>query len=615
MGAKVLVLPESVASRIAAGEVVERPASVLKELLENALDAGARRIEIEADQAGKKRLRVRDDGSGMSAEDCRLALRRHATSKIKDLSDLERLETYGFRGEALYAVSAVSRLALTSGERTGPGVRAWTVEAEGGALSAEHEAPPVAGTTVEVRDLFFNTPARLKFLKSDATEKAQLTRVVEELALARTELSFVYALDGRESLRLPPLGSLSAEALRSRIQELFGFEFLNSMVEVASTRSDLKLLAFVSKADRLASGRHGQYFFVNRRAVQNKTLQQALYRAYESRHGRHPACVAFLDLPPSEVDVNVHPQKREVRFVREAQVFEFLDSAFGRALGGTRLPPPLVRPASGGPSASELRDAIRTYRTQPYAPRPTEPSGEEVPPQAVVGKRPTEPSGEEVPPQASVGERPTEPSGAPAPAWYHPPFRFLGQLEQSYLVFESRGGLLLVDQHAAAERVVFERYLREFVHGAPKVQRLMLPVTVELAPSVAQKVLGLKDWLHRAGFEVDDLGRGTLAVHAVPAVFDLQAAEIKDLFGRISGELDTRRSSEEARRDTIATWACKKAVKAHDRLSAEEALHLLEDLKDCENGLQCPHGRPSMLRLTRDELARRFGRPGAPPLL
>ncbi len=613
------VLPESVASRIAAGEVVERPASVLKELLENALDAGARRVEIEADAAGKKRLRVRDNGRGMTPEDAKLAIQRHATSKLSSIEDLESLATYGFRGEALYAIAAVSRFTLSSGHGEGPALRAWTIEAEGGTVVASHDAPPVPGTSVEIRDLFFNTPARLRFLKSDATEKARLTRVVEDAALAHPELAFVYALDGRESLRLPAITEPGLSGMRARVQELMGFDFLASTAEVAAERGGARLMGVASKPDRLAASRQAQYFFVNRRPVQNRTLQQALYRAYESRHGRHPACVIFLELPPTDVDVNVHPQKLEVRFRNESAIFTLIDEALRKALAPHAAPPPLLPPVRDpGPGTSELREAIQSYRANPRPPEELVPAanGKEHPVETPAGNGTSHPES----PAPAASESGRHADGHPrrahenAPAWYAPPFRFLGQLERSYLVLESHGGLLLVDQHAAAERVVYERYLEEFVHGAPKAQRLMLPVTVDFPPSVAERVLALSDWLHAAGFEVDGLGKGTVAIHAAPAVFDLDAPSIKDLFGALADELDPKRLGEEARRETVAIWACKKAVKAHDRLGPDRGLRLLEDLKHCRDSLHCPHGRPALLRLTRDELARRFGRPGAPPL-
>lgn len=594
-------LPEDVASRIAAGEVIERPASVLKELLENSLDAGASRVSVSAERAGRSLLRVADDGAGMEPADCRCAFERHTTSKISRLEDLDRLATFGFRGEALFSIAAVSRTSLTStprGSRKG-----WRVEMSGGRLQKEHEAPPAPGTTVEVRDLFFNTPARAKFLKSDASERSHLARTLEEAALANPGTAFSLSFDGRVSLDFPAAKGDGAKALRARARDVLGDELGEALLLAEHDAPALKLLALLVPSDRLHSSRSLQFCFVNRRPVSSRTIQQALYRAYEPfrGHNRHPAAVLFLEAPADRLDVNVHPTKREVRFSDEGAVFEAVTKALSRALLGAKGIPTLARGRLAEPP-----------RPAPSIELPSFPSG-------VVESVVREPAAPFIPPPAPGGPL-AAPAAAPGMAgrgegrpWFSEPLRYLGQIERAYLVFESEGGLLVVDQHAAQERVLFERYLAQVKHGEPQVQKLMLPTALDLPASAVQKVLALKARLKRAGIEVEAFGKTTLHVTAMPALF--KDEDVKGTVHRLlDGLLSPKAAAADARYDAAALVACKAAVKAHDPLSAAEAARLVEDLRRCEDGTCCPHGRPSMLSMDRQELARRFGRPGAPPV-
>ena len=585
-------LPPEVVSKIAAGEVIERPASVAKELLENSLDAGATRITIESIGAGKKLLRVVDDGAGIAPEDCRAALERHATSKIESIEDLDRLATFGFRGEALFSIAAVSRLRLATCQKAAK--RGWSLLAEGGKIVAEHDAPPVPGTSIEIGELFFNTPARLKFLKSDNVEKAHLTRVIEETALAHPEAAFTYRSENRKVLEFPAAGKTS---LARRVAETLGDELAGPLLEVDEGRGALKVKAFISPATELAASRSFQYFFVNRRPVSSRILQQALYRAYQAFRSsdRHPAAVVFLELPPEEFDVNVHPAKRELRFRGERELFERLVGAFSSVLLRSKGIPTIApsartssfRPAfAGAVPASPPVDAIA------------------VPP-PVLGASLTGPAAEFAFDSAPAGR---------APRWYTPPFRYLGQIEQSFLVFDAAGGALIVDQHAAQERILFERYLAEIEDGAVRSQALMLPVEIELPASQIEQVLDREAALASIGFSVKAVGRTVLHVTEAPVVFN-KAEDLKEMIHRL---LDSLRSEKSAvvdiKHHAVATFACKAAVKAHDRLGAPEAIRLLEDLRRCRDGTCCPHGRPSMISLDREELARRFKRPGAVPL-
>ncbi|MDE2290659.1 MAG: DNA mismatch repair endonuclease MutL [Elusimicrobia bacterium] len=578
----VRVLPPDVASRIAAGEVVERPASVLKELIENALDAGAARVSVESEGAGRRLLRVADDGCGMDAADCRAAFERHATSKLAALEDLDRLATFGFRGEALYAVAAVSKVTLTSAPRKARAGR--RVDVAGGRVTRESDAPPAAGTVVEVRDLFYNTPARLKFLKSDASERGQLAKVVEEAALANPGVRFVLKSEGREALRFEPVDG--PDAFRRRAAQVLGEEKAEALVWAEASNPSVTVRALVSPPDALVGSRALQFTLVNRRPVANRTVQQALYRAYEPfRHGtRHPAAVLLLETPPERVDVNVHPTKREVRFRDEGAVFETVTRALSKALLSAKGIPTL----SFAPSARPAAPA-------PFpAPAPSAPG------------RVSEPA----PAPYAAPER----RAAPSRPWFDEGARFLGQIERAYLVFESEGGLLVVDQHAAQERVLFERYRAELEEGRVAVQRLMLPLPVTLPASAVSAALSRRKELKAAGFEVAPFGKTTLRVTSVPALF-AEAGEAEDAVHRaLDGLTAAGTAAADARYDATATIACKAAVKAHDPLSEKEALALLKALRSCQDPTCCPHGRPSMVSLDRVELARRFKRPGAPPL-
>jgi len=591
-------LPEDVYSRIAAGEVVERPASMLKELVENALDAGAARVDVEALGAGVESLRVVDDGSGMDADDVKLCLGRHATSKIVAFEDLDRLATFGFRGEALYAIAAVSRITVTSaprGARTG-----WRVTSDGAKVT-DGPAPAVPGTTVLVKDLFHNTPARREFLKSEGFERAKLAAVVEEAALANPKVRFTYKAEGRSVLRFDPEDSGDAfQDFDLRAAAVLGDELAGGLLPIDVERPGVRVRMLASPADKLASSRSFQYFFVNKRPVASRVLQQALYKAYGERpSGRHPVCVAMLELNPDAFDVNVHPGKREIRFKSDGEMFEIVSGLVASALAKAKAAAPIVVAPAG---ASVVADAPAAAPSAADAPAPDA---------YYLGGRGLLPDGFR---QLKLGPAIALSAPEGAPAWYTPPFRFLGQIERSFLLFEAAGGLFVLDQHAAAERILFEKLMAELEHGAAKSQKLMLPVPVDLPASAARMVLDKAERLRKLGFEVEPRGKTGVHVTAIPAAFGA-AEDVKRLVHRVvDGLSDPVAEAAQLRHDAIATVACKAAVKAHDRLGEDEAYKLLDQLKDCKDGSCCPHGRRAMLALNRDELARRFQRPGAVPL-
>lgn len=612
-------LPADVASRIAAGEVVEGPGSVLKELIENSIDAGASKIQIRIEKSGKSLIRVSDDGAGMSPEDLRLATERHATSKIEKLSDLQSLGTFGFRGEALFAIGAVSRLRLSSTPRRAK--KGWTVEIDGGKIVRDREAAPAPGTVVEVHDLFYNTPARRKFLKSDAYERGKLLRVVEDAALSHPEASFVVQVGKTSPLRLPGAKSRSGDEGKKRVQTVLGEDAGRELLEVVKKTPAMTLRAYVSPSHQLLASRGLQRFFINGRPVESAVLRQALYKSYEDYlpKGRHPVGVLYLDVPGDSVDVNVHPQKREVRFRSDPEIFEFIQSALQAQVLGQKTAPALAfgsYPPAGAPAPAPLELPER----EPATLFP----GKKVPERFYGRIFEKAKKKDERVAEVRAPYRPARPvqttilpeRRAEWPTWYAPPLRYLGQVERAYLIFEAQGGLLLLDQHAAAERVLFERFLSDLKVGHPPVQKLMMPHSIELPPSRLERMLEWKVFLQDTGFDIEASGRGSLLVHSVPTLFELDQVEMEEFLNRLLDEIgDPRKVKDEVKNHAIATRACKCAIKAHDPLSEREAMSLVEDLKNCKDSFACPHGRPAVLSLTRDELARKFKRPGAVPIL
>ncbi len=584
-------LTEEVFSRIAAGEVVERPASLLKELIENSLDAGATKIDIEITGAGKTTLRISDDGCGMDAVDVKLCLERHATSKISTFEDLNALRTFGFRGEALYAIAAVSKVTITSAQKDAK--TGWRVTSAGGHL-ADGPAPAVLGTTVFVKDLFYNTPARLQFLKSDGAEKSRLTAAIEEAALANPAVRFTYKSEGRQVLRLETEDSGDFfHDFDMRAAAVLGDDLANGLLPIDVERPGVRVRMLVSPFDRMPSSRSFQYFFVNKRPVSSKILQTALYKAYgEFRPaGKQPVCVALLELSPDAFDANVHPGKREVRFKKDGEIFEIVSGLIASALAKAKVAAPIT--IDPGP-ASVVLDAPALRPDDYY-----------------LGGRGFIPDEFK---QLKLGAAIALMAPEGAPAWYTPPFRFMGQIERSYMLFEANGGLFILDQHAAAERILFEKLLGEIESGGAKSQTLLLPVPIDLPASAVRAVLDKEGRLRKIGFEVAPFGKNGLHVTAVPELFH-EAGEVKKLVHRVIDALsDPVNEAEQLRHDAIAAIACKAAVKSHDRLGEDAAYTLLDALKDCKDGSACPHGRRAMIALNRDELARRFQRSGAVPL-
>jgi DNA mismatch repair protein MutL len=595
--ARIQVLPPGLVNQIAAGEVVERPASVVKELVENALDAGARAIAIDVEEGGLALVRVADDGSGMDREDAVLALERHATSKLRDAAGLTAIATMGFRGEALPAIASVSRFRLeTAPGDDGHGTR---IDVEGGAPARVEPVGRSRGTTLEVRDLFFNTPARRKFMRAAPTEAGQVTEVVVRLVLARPDVSFSLRSGGRLAL-----SARAGDAPAERIVHALGREAHRHLVAVEAERGGVRVQGFVCSPDHSEATSRSIYLFVNGRWVRDRSAAHAVVRAFAGTlpAGRHPAAVLFLTLPHGRVDVNVHPQKHEVRFAdpREVQdaIFHAVASALRTApwLGRRDAPSPSPEDVAGpAPLAAEEAAGVLAWaRTA----RPPEGSGASLPFPA-----PATPA--TAPLAFAAG-----PGADPRPPGYFGSLRFVGQHARTYLLCEAPGGaLVVVDQHASHERLLFHRLREAFRTRAVPVQPFLLPQLVTLPPAAARALEGGLGELRRLGLDVEPFGGDAFAVKGAPAL--LGGVDLAALLGDLAAQLaEVERGSalDEALHDLLATMACHAAVRANQEVSAEEARALLDGLDAIDFKARCPHGRPVVFELPLAELERRVGR-------
>lgn len=596
-------LPEDIIRRIAAGEVVERPASVLKELLENALDAGARRITIEWTEAGRKSLRVTDDGHGMSPQDARLALERHATSKILSLNDLDDIRTFGFRGEALPSIGAVSRFQLTT--RRAEDAEAWALTCEGGRVLREGPAGAPTGTTVCVEDIFFNTPAREKFLKSDATERGQLWRVAEDVALGASHIEFRVVSEGKEALSLRPAkeGLPALDALRDRVAALWRLES-KGLKPLLHEGRFARISGWISDIHaHQASGRY-QRFFVNQRPVSNKRLTRALYDAYHAALpvGRHPAAVLFFQMDPAFVDVNVHPSKREVRFSHENELYGFFTSALKTALSGSASMPA----APHHPERPQVSSQTVQASLYLQSPAPAGWVAESHDPLNWVKAGSVEKEGPLPPPELFADPAASQAMGVDLEVFRQAKPAVLAQMSATYILARLGDDFFIFDQHAAAERALYERLAEAAKNEAPHRQALLLPWVWELPAQAAAVVSGhLKDFT-RLGFGLEPFGSQSLRVTAVPH----SLGESFDLRGFLDGLAEDLTSGAIARHweSLLIRAACRGSIKAGDLLQVPEMERVIQNLQACQNPWSCPHGRPTFLRLSPEDLAKRFRR-------
>ena len=582
---KIARLPTDLANQIAAGEVVERPASVVKELVENALDAGARRLTIHIELGGKKQVRVEDDGEGMGPEDARLAVERHATSKIRRSDDLAAIRTLGFRGEALPSIASVSHFVLRTrarGEESGTEIRV-----NGGAVAASAEVGTAQGTIVEVNDLFYNLPARRKFLKSDGGESAQVSRIVTQLAVAHHDVGFTLTSGGRTLLQCPPAGSL-----HDRLYQLHGER--DDLVSIGKEAGGLRITGYAAALAEQGPTRGAQNVFINQRIVKDRTIAHAILDAYSvaSIKERSPEVYLFIEMPPDAVDVNVHPTKAEVRFRDQSLVHEVVRRALMDALGRGSVPQLQLRPETVGatPAVSVAIPGILSGGAYPSRWLPGEPFA----PGAPFDRRePLEPA-------------PLEPLEPFSPLR---PMIPLGQFRDTFIVAVDDQGIAIIDQHVAHERVLFERILERLTTGRLEAQRLLVPMLLELPPSAHQAIVGRSAEIERLGFEVESFGDGTIRVSAVPSLLTIEdsATALRALAEDLEG-LDRGANVQQALKQIAATTACHAAVKANYPLTYEKMAHILDELRATAYSTICPHGRPVMLRLTRREIEKNFDR-------
>ena len=597
-------LPLHLANQIAAGEVVERPASVVKELVENSLDAHATRITVTIELGGKKLLRVEDDGDGMDPEDARLAIERHATSKIATSDDLGAIRTLGFRGEALPSIASVAHFTLRTrarGEATGT-----EIKVNGGVIASVREIGMPEGTCIDVADLFYNLPARRKFLKSDTAESTQVSRLMTQLALGYPTVGFSLTSASRRLLECPP-----ANGLGERFFQLFGER--PELIELRKEAGGLRIQGYVAALGDQGPVRGPQNVFVNRRIVKDRTIAHAISQAYSvaTIKERSPEVHLFIEIPPDRVDVNVHPTKAEVRFLEQSLVHEVLRRGLGEALGQGRAP--------------ELQFT-------PFTPRPDEPVPVAIPGvlsgAAVANRWAGEsfgfPNPEPRIPIQSLGSFPTDrvsslqspaasPDAPPANGEQRipeiRPMIPLGQFRDTYILAVDDEGIAIIDQHVAHERVLFEQVMEKLTSGRLESQRLLTPLIIELSQAQRHALAQHHEALERFGMEVEEFGGDSLNLSAVPAILEPSECEaaVRALAEDLEG-LDTGSRVEDALRRIAATMACHAAVKANYPLTLEKMRYILEELRRTAYSSVCPHGRPVVLRITRREVEKNFQR-------
>jgi DNA mismatch repair protein MutL len=582
-------LPPELANQIAAGEVVERPASVVKELVENAVDAGATRVAIAIEFGGKRLIQVEDDGDGMSPEDARLAVERHATSKIRSAEDLAAIRTLGFRGEALPSIASVSRFRLRT--RARGALSGTELRIEAGRLESAKETGAPEGTLVEVADLFFNLPARKKFLKADTAEAAQISRLATQLALGYPAVGLTLRSGERILLEAPP-----ARSIEDRFFQIYGDR--PDLVAVEKQAAGIRVRGFVAALTDQGIVRGPQHVFVNQRIVRDRTITHAIQQAYSQSvvKERSPEVHLFIELPADRVDVNVHPTKAEVRFLDQGLVHEILRRAIVDALGRTGAPE-LVIERSAAP-------ALAATGTTPFALEV--PAG--LAPAAMTRGLPLGFTGA-APPAPWTDARVGTQAGRQDVAGLIRPMTPLGQFRNTFIIAVDDEGIVIVDQHVAHERILFEQVMERLTSRALESQRLLTPVVIEASAGEHQTLTTHAAALQRFGFELEDWGGSSVRVAAAPAILDWARAEAAlravalDLDGLTPGA-----GVDEALRRIAATMACHAAVKANDPLTREKMQYLLDELRRTSHSSVCPHGRPVVLRLTRREIERNFER-------
>ncbi|MGD1988614.1 MAG: DNA mismatch repair endonuclease MutL [Pseudomonadales bacterium] len=617
----IALLPPQLANQIAAGEVVERPASVLKELVENAIDAGATRIEVELEEGGVRRLRVRDNGAGIPKHELTLAVARHATSKIARLQDLEAVGTLGFRGEALASICSVARVTLTSRHRDAE--EGWRLVVNGHAENVDcYPAAHPVGTTVDVEELFFNTPARRKFLRTERTESTRIDEVLRRLALAHPQVTFVLHTPGKAVRHFP---AVAGERQLERVGAICGEAFLAAAFALDGSRDGLRLHGWVAEPTFSRSQADLQYFFVNGRAVKDRVIAHAVRQAYSDvlYHGRHPAFVLFLDLPPDAVDVNVHPTKNEVRFREQRQVHDFLFGTLKRAISDMRpehrlaakrsvfgAPAPALAPEGDGMVGQAFGSAPAGSSPRPQGALAFGASAQASGAALALYERLASAGAEPIRgfppvaggPTASAPTLPPESEEGPPPLGYA-----LAQLHGIYILAQNEDGLILVDMHAAHERITYEGLKEGREAEGVRSQRLLVPVAVAVSEGEADRAQEARAALEALGLRVDRVAPGQLLVREVPAL--LAEANVEQLLRDVLADLQAEGSTarvQAAEDALLSTMACHGSVRANRTLTLAEMNALLRSMEHTERSGQCNHGRPTWAALSLPELDRLF---------
>ncbi len=580
---KIKLLSDEVINQIAAGEVIARPASCVKEMLENAIDAGATSITVKIEKAGKALIEVKDNGSGMSGEDAKNAFLRHATSKIKSAEDLNGISTLGFRGEALASIASISKIEIltkTDGDEAGT-----YLYMEGGKVKKEEKKTSNTGTIIKVRDIFYNTPARLKFLKSDYTEEIHIVDTVVSQGLAKENVSFNLTVDDRELVFFP-----QKSFLKDRIRIIYGKEIYDALIPLAYYSDSIKVEGFITKPEVSKASRNFQFLFVNGRNISNRSIMFALSEGYGTflMRGKYPVAFLFLEVNPAAVDVNVHPTKAEVKFREDRLVFNAVKKAVEEALQKAELTPYIgvenVPPENrANPFSPEgVKNALTDYFASEQA-------------QLFDGKKAY------VQPDTSAFEVKSQ----KRPSMW---MRALGQLHKTYIIGEDEGNIIIIDQHAAHEKVLYERVSEEIENGKLKIQEMLIHEIVHLTPQ--EKLLVDKNIIvfEKAGFTFEPFGENDYKVSAQPVMIKHKAAEpfIREIIESIKEK--NKADIKEILRDIAARVACRAAVKAGDELGKEEIEALLEEYFESEAPYSCPHGRPAMIKIPFDEVEKMFKR-------
>ena len=603
---RIHLLPEEVASQVAAGEVIERPASVVKELVENSLDAQATRIEVAIKRGGSSQIVVVDDGTGMDRDDALLCLERNATSKIRSGDDLANILTLGFRGEALPSIASVSRFRLATRERDA--LAGTEVIVNGGRIETVRDGGEAPGTQIEVRSLFYNLPARRKFLRSENTEASHVEHHLQLQAIGHPGTGFVYLRDERLVFQLAP-----AKHLHDRIRDLCGAQLAEQLVALPELDFDgLRLSGFVGRPGVSRSTRAQQYVFVNGRAVENNTVNFGLREGYHTAlmKGQHPVTFLFVDMDPAAVDVNVHPAKREVRFRDPGKIREAIVESVRKALESTRT----GWSQTFAPPVQSKEPETESARKETAAPAAKAPAIPETPaliePREQVTLRhdwstlPLQPAAKTPEPSPAIPER-----SPAAPNSPQRDFKILGVLGKLYVLMENADGLVLVDQHAAHERILFEQLRERMERQDVPAQRLLMPLTIAVGPHDADWISRNADTLHKMGIGIEPFGSGTFKIDTLPQF--LRGGDPLQLIRDIIEELrETSKTTSKLRlgEDVIAKTVCRAAVKANDYLREPELVRLIQDLLACELPYCCPHGRPTMIQMSYGELEKKFGR-------